>query len=262
MNEIEIWWAERLKGSDHFRGEEWSQTRIPGLLPHRLPQEFITFFTTSEFELPIFKDFEIIPGKYKTQFQALSDLYKITNELKIHLVIRRHPNSVDWQGSDREFQLWNEFKNLPNLTYIGPKEKIDSIELAIRSKQVFTYKSSVGIESIWLGVSAFAMGPARWAWTNEIRAWDENQLRFVILNQKENDKQHAIRWAEMMINMDYPNKIFKSIEGNYARTATNTYHLTKLDIFIELLVVNSLFAIVFVKQLVENNFTKNYLIKR
>ena len=66
---------------------------------------------------------------------------------------------------------------MPNLTYIRPKEKIDSIELAKQSKQVFTFKLSVGIEAIWLGVSAFAMGPARWAWTDELRAWNGNQLK-------------------------------------------------------------------------------------
>jgi hypothetical protein len=249
MDTVQAWWTERIKGSDHFRGEEWSQTRTPGYLPNQLPNVFITFFTTSEFEIPVFKNFDVFPGKYKNQFEALSDLYKITNEFKIHLVVRRHPNSVDWQGIDREFELWDRFKNLPNLTYIGPKEKIDSIELAKLSKQVFTFKSSVGIEAIWMGVPAFAMGPARWAWTDELRAWNENELKEKILDSPKNNHQHAIRWAQMMLTMDYPNKIFRSIQGNYARTSQDTYLITKFDKIIESFYLNLLFFTQYCREL-------------
>ena len=249
MDDVRAWWAERLKGSDHFRGEEWSQTRTPGYLPKELPNVFITFFTTSEFEIPVFKDFDVFPGKYKNQFEALSDLYKMTNEVKTHLVVRRHPNSVDWQGIDREIELWDKFKNLPNLTYIGPKEKIDSIELAKRSKQVFTFKSSVGIEAIWLGVPAFAMGPARWAWTDELRAWNENELKEKILEVSKNYHQHSIRWAQMMLTMDYPNKIFKSIQGNHAHTSQKTYQINKFDQYIELFSLNLLFFTQYCREL-------------
>jgi hypothetical protein len=238
---VDEWWAERLRGSDHFRGEEWSGSRTLGHLPSELPSVFITFFTTSEFEIPVFKDFDVFPGKYKNQFEALSNLYKLTSELDIHLVVRRHPNSVDWQGMDRESKLWDGFKSLSNLTYIGPKEKIDSIELAKRSKQVFTFKSSVGIEAIWLGVSAFAMGPARWAWTDELRAWDENRLKDIILNSPKNNNQHAIRWAQMMLTMDCPNKIFTSIAGNYAHTIGETYVITRFDELIEAITLKLLF---------------------
>lgn len=213
---IDNWWQTRLAGSDHFRSEEWGRTRVPELLPTTLPKKFVSFFTTSDFEIPIFKEFDYQIGTFKNQFDALTELYRLTKLNNIHLVIRRHPNSVDKLGKDREINLWKNYMNLPGVTYIEPHEKIDSIALAKASQKVFTFKSSVGIESLWLGVPAYALGPARWAWTDELRAWNSEKISQILKENSVIDKVHPIRWANMMINMDHECKKFESIHGNFA----------------------------------------------
>lgn len=217
MESVSKWWESRIKGSDHFRSEEWAHTRIEGLLPKDLPKEFVSFFTTSDFEIPVFEDFDIFPGKYKNQLEALRELVTVADRKKIHLVIRRHPNSLSSDGTDKECKMWQEFQGIPHVTYIGPKEKIDSISLARLSKAVFTFKSSVGIESIWLGTPAYALGPARWAWNEQLRTWDLATLEKSFCLDSTVDKNHSIRWATMMMNMDFPCMIFSEIHGNFAR---------------------------------------------
>jgi hypothetical protein len=214
VDSITEWWGQRLAGSDHFRTEEWGHTRTAGLLPQNLPETYVSFFTTSDFEIPVFENFEIFPGEFKSQTEAFIGLYKVAQERNIHIVVRRHPNSVDQFGKDREISLWRDVSSLPGVTYLGPHEKVDSIALARGSKIAFTFKSSVGIEAIWLGTPAFALGPARWAWTEELRAWDTNRLRDVVAGNYEANQNHAIRWANMMLTMDFPNTQFRSIQGN------------------------------------------------
>jgi len=214
--QIADWWIERLAGSDHFRTEEWGKTRQKDLLPPNLPKEFISFFTTSDFEIPVFEDFDLFPGEFSNQTQAFLELYKICRKNNIHVVVRRHPNSVDQSRADREIPLWREIRNLPGVTYLGPHERVDSIALAKGSRTVFTFKSSVGIEAIWLGVSAYALGPARWAWSEDLRAWDVESLERLVLQPKYANRDHAVRWANMMLEMDYPNTQFEKIQGNMA----------------------------------------------
>lgn len=221
-NQIENWWTERLTGSDHFRGEEWGHTRETNLLPPNLPENYISFFTTSDFEIPVFEEFDIFPGDFQNQTDAFLALYKVCKAKSIHVVIRRHPNSVDQLKIDREISIWEDIRDLPGVTYLGPHDKVDSIALARGSRAVFTFKSSVGIESIWLGVPAYALGPARWAWTDELRVWDVQNLERVLQEPSSVNREHAVRWANMMLMMDYPNTQFERIHGNLAvRNLTN-----------------------------------------
>lgn len=229
--QIAKWWEERLAGSDHFRAEEWGHTRQKDFLPPNLPTGYFSFFTTSDFEIPVFEEFDIFPGKFSNQIEAFHELYKVCRAKGIHVVIRRHPNSVDQSNIDREIPLWHKIKSLPGVTYLGPHEKVDSIALARRSRKVFTFKSSVGIESIWLGVPAYALGPARWAWSDELRAWDIQSLERVIEEPGTTTREHAVRWANMMLNMDYPNTQFEKIHGSLAIKSSTTIEISKLSNF-------------------------------
>ena len=211
---IKDWWNQRLAGSDHFRTEEWGHTRTLGLLPPNLPEQYISFFTTSDFEIPVFDDFDVFPGEFQNQTQAFISLYEEARKRKIELVVRRHPNSINQFGEDRETALWETIRKLPGVTYLGPHDKIDSIALAHGSQIVFTFKSSVGIEAIWLGVPAFALGPARWAWTEDIRVWNLYRIREVLQAENKVNREHSLRWANMMLTMDFPNSEFESIYGN------------------------------------------------
>lgn len=227
--EVANWWAERLAGSDHFRAEEWGHTREKNLLPPNLPKKYISFFTTSDFEIPVFEEFDIFPGDFQNQTEAFLELYKICRSKNIDVVIRRHPNSVDQAGVDREILLWDGIRDLPGVTYLGPHEKVDSIALARGSRIVFTFKSSVGIESIWLGVPAYALGPARWAWTDELRAWDVQNLDRVLQEPGSVNREHAVRWANMMLLMDHPNTHFERIHGNLAVRNSGTITISRVS---------------------------------
>jgi hypothetical protein len=235
-SQVTDWWTERLAGSDHFRTEEWGHTRDKGLIPHNLPKEYISFFTTSDFEIPVFQDFDVFPGEFSNQTQAFFELYRICEINKIHVVVRRHPNSIDHLKVDREKPIWRDIQNLPGVTYLGPHERVDSISLAQGSRTVFTFKSSVGIEAIWLGVPAFALGPARWAWSGELRAWDLESLESAVLKPKTANRDHAVRWANMMLEMDYPNSQFEEIHGNVtifnSVTVRNSSVSTSIDRFV------------------------------
>ena len=234
-SEVQIaeWWHERLAGSDHFRTEEWGHTRQKDLLPPNLPKDYISFFTTSDFEIPVFEEFDVFPGDFADQTQAFLELYKICNAKSIHVVIRRHPNSVDQSSIDREIPLWQEIRNLPGVTYLGPHEKVDSIALAQKSRMVFTFKSSVGIESIWLGVPAFALGPARWAWSGDLRVWDIKSIERVLQEPGFAIRDHAVRWANMMLMMDYPNTQFEKIHGSLAVKNSSTIRISRISNFLD-----------------------------
>ncbi len=225
--QVKNWWEGRLAGSDHFASEEWGSSRKKNLMPQNLPEKFITFFTTSDFEIPVFEKFDFSPSVYKNQFEAFDNLWNVAQEIGIHIVIRRHPNSVDVNGVDRESSLWERIKKLAGVTYIGPHEKIDSILLAKSSSKVFTYRSSVGIEANWLGVPSYAMGAARWAWTDELRVWSNEELDEVLRIDHSANRSHSIRWANMMIEMDYPNVEFKEVHGNFAKTSHSVVSNTK-----------------------------------
>jgi hypothetical protein len=237
---VKQWWESRLAGSDHFASKEWGSSRVSGLLPKNLPQKFITFFTTSDFEIPVFRKFDFSPSAYKNQFEAFDNLWNAAQKSGEHIVIRRHPNSLDVNGFDRESSLWEEVKNLPGVTYIGPHEKIDSILLAKSSSKVFTFRSSVGIEAIWLGVPSYAMGAARWAWTGELRVWNNERLIEVLSREQNSNPSHAIRWANMMITMDFDNIEFREIHGNFAKRSSETVRNTKLADRIDRLFVSLL----------------------
>jgi hypothetical protein len=230
-SEVQVanWWAERLAGSDHFRAEEWGHTREKNLLPSNLPKKYISFFTTSDFEIPVFEEFDIFPGDFQNQTEAFLQLYKLCRAKNIDVIIRRHPNSVDQSGVDREILLWEGIRDLPGVTYLGPHEKVDSIALARGSRTVFTFKSSVGIESIWLGVPAYALGPARWAWTDSLRAWDVQNLERVLQEPGAVNREHAVRWANMMLMMDYPNTQFERIHGNLAARNSVTVTISRIS---------------------------------
>jgi hypothetical protein len=237
LKQVKRWWESRLAGSDHFAAEEWGSSRMRDLMPQNLPEKFITFFTTSDFEIPVFRKFEFLPSFYKNQFEAFDNLWSEAQKLRIHIVIRRHPNSLDANGVDREALLWAKRKKLSGVTYIGPHEKIDSILLAKSSNKVFTYRSSVGIEANWLGVPSFAMGAARWAWTAELRVWDNETLNEVLRVDHIANRSHSIRWANMMIKMDFQNTEFEEVHGNFAKMSHSSVRNTKSSDRIDKLII-------------------------
>jgi hypothetical protein len=42
----------------------------------------------------------------------------------------------------------------------------------------------VGIETLSLGIPTYALGTAKWAWINDVRAWDLDQIRNAINQPK------------------------------------------------------------------------------
>lgn len=218
-DEVSNWWKERLRGVDHYSQRDWGLTRDSGLISNSLKElEFVTFFTTSDFEIPIFPEFDYIESEFQDQYEALNNLINVAKEFDLFVVVRRHPNSLDLMGNDRESNKWREISRLPNVVYIPPSDRTDSIELLRRSKAVFTFKSSIGVEALWLNKPAYAMGSAKWAYTSEIRCWTMNKLRTIFEKDfhQENTQYHAILWAKLMCTMGCAYQFFEKTNARIA----------------------------------------------
>jgi len=102
-------------------------------------------------------------------------------------VLRAHPDEARRGKASREsVAMWFEQKasTLSNVIFISPQERISSYDLIRFSKRVLTYNSTVGLESLLLGVPALAAGqapfnafetvffePKRRAYLTRLNAW-------------------------------------------------------------------------------------------
>jgi hypothetical protein len=208
------WWRERLSGIDHVSQRNWGATRVINQLPE-LPEKYITFYSSSEFEVPLMEEFNPQFSNFKDQFDALKSLVKFAEIFKIPLVIRRHPNSLDAQGGDQEHKLWANYIHNKNIIYIPPQDKCDSIKLASGSQAVFTFKSSIGAECLWIGIPTFAMGSPKWAYSKETRIWSIEELKNCFQNSftQPKSKNHAIRWSNLMLSLGQYYELFEWVDA-------------------------------------------------
>jgi hypothetical protein len=216
---IEEWWRARLAGVDWISDRNWGETRREGSLPENLPDDFVVFFSTSEFELPAFEFLDPNFGEFKSQITAVKRLLTVCEEKNIPLVIRRHPNSLGAHGIDKEAPQWLSVSRHPLVIYISPQEDIDSISLLRKAKMVFTYRSSIGIEAMYLGKPSYAFSAPRWANGDECRIWSEGDLRRVFEGDpkwQQNNSDLPRRWAALMILMGEKNRIFREIHGSFS----------------------------------------------
>lgn len=229
------WWQERLSGIDHVSQRDWGQTRVINQLPE-LPEKYITFYSSSEFEVPLMKEFNPQFSNFTNQFDALESLIQFAQIFKTPLVIRRHPNSLSALGQDQEQKIWAKYIDNKNIIYIPPQDKCDSIKLAFGSQAVFTFKSNIGAESLWMEIPTFAMGSPRWAYSKDIRIWSLEELKNCFQNDfiQPKSKNHAIRWSNLMLSLGQYYELFEWVDARVIiyrgkRVKRNTKLITLID---------------------------------
>ncbi len=217
------YWDARLKGWDSLSDRDWASEFNKGSLPSSLPEKFVTFFCTSEHESPSLPEFECSNLGFQSQQVAVRALAEICRDLKVPLVIKRHPNSIAVDKVDREEARWSWTKKYAGITYIGPSERVDTYALLSKTSAVVTFKSSVGIEAAALDVPSRAMGPAEWACTEETRIWTEGEVRAFISNPTLLKKSPHLEWGYLASTFGQDLKIFEDITGGYAIAGTTKY---------------------------------------
>jgi hypothetical protein len=114
----------------------------------------VIFDTTQMYANVIFED----------MYSWLDELH---NTIQMHpetfFILRAHPDEDRPGKASREsVAMWFESNtaSLPNMAFISPRERINSYHLVRMSKFVLIYNSTIGLESILLGVPVLAAGQA------------------------------------------------------------------------------------------------------
>ncbi|MEW6094737.1 MAG: hypothetical protein AB1531_12315 [Chloroflexota bacterium] len=165
----------------------WSE--INGL-PERLKQKAAGFRqVVSAFTNVIFDTTQMYANViFADMFAWLDELLEIIRaHPQTFFILRAHPDEARPGKASREnVATWFEQRaaGLSNAAFIPPQEGVSSYDLLKISKFVLTYNSTIGLESILLGVPALAAGQApfngfntvffeltRQAYFNRLKAW-------------------------------------------------------------------------------------------
>jgi len=207
----------KSKGFDSFLGQKWHKYYVKHGQDFTNLRPYVVFFTTSTHEFSPIVEYECKFG-FLDQFEAAKTLRLVCEKLGYKLVIRRHPNSLSpFDERDREVLLWDEFSS-PNAVVFGPKHYVNSIELAKNSHMAFVWRSSVGIETLFEGVPTYALGSARWALNESVRAWSEEKIYSVISSPAQNMNLTLEIYANYMAKGGIPLKHFKSVNRYFITT--------------------------------------------
>jgi len=208
----------KMNGYDPFESRKWAHLMSNKVTEVRSSgEEYVCYFSVSTGEYSPFPEFESLGG-YKDQFTALQDLTEICENLGIKLVIRRHPNSLGMDGVDREKILWKPYLKSKNVEYYSPRSRLSSYELARSSKACFTWRSTIGFDTLAWNIPTFALGPAKWAIEEHVRAWDYDKLKSILRNpisysQTPNQRREIVeRYALYMTHFGNPLTVFSQVE--------------------------------------------------
>ncbi len=165
----------------------WSEINGP---PEHLTQKVAGFTqVVSVFTNVIFDTTQMYANTiFSDMFAWLDELLEVIRANPETLfILRAHPDEARPGKASREsVEAWFEQKAaaLPNVTFIPPQERVSSYDLLKRSKFVLAYNSTIGLESILLGVPALAAGlapfnafdtvffePTREAYLSRLNAW-------------------------------------------------------------------------------------------
>ena len=118
-------------------------------------------------------------------------LDELLNLIRVHpetlFILRAHPDETRPGKASREsVAMWFEryAGSLPNIAFVPPQERVSSYDLVRMSKFVLIYNSTIGLESMLLGVPVLAAGqapfiafdtvffePNRDAYLEHLKAW-------------------------------------------------------------------------------------------
>jgi hypothetical protein len=77
------------------------------------------------------------------------------------------------------------------------------------------------------------MGPARWAWKDELRAWSKDKIVTLLRSSNRCNREDAAIWATMMLEMGQPNSIFTEIHGNLAITTRSKFYRNDINQYLK-----------------------------
>ena len=223
---VDLYMNSRSVGFDPWQKIKWRSYMDSGLMDYNIVGPYIAFFSVSTGEVSPFKEYES-QGGYRTQFEALKDLVEESTRLNFKIVIRRHPNSLGIDKVDRESDLWKEFMFHENVIYIGPTSRVDSYQVAKNAFACFTWRSTIGFDTLVLGIPSYALGPAKWAFDDSVRAWSKDKL-IEVLKQPEMPNLKIVEgFGIYMTHFGNECLIFNNIErwGVVTKTNRKIYNL-------------------------------------
>ena len=218
--EIQKYLEQKSMGFDSFLGQKWQKYYVEQEHDLNFLKPFVVFFTTSTHEFSPITEYECELG-FPDQLEATKVLSNTCKKLGYRLVIRRHPNSLSpFDEQDREAAHWQGLVGA-NTFVFGPRDKVNSIELAKNSHVAFVWRSSIGLETLFKGIPTFALGSARWALDESVRAWSEEKIGSVILNPVQNSRSALDIYANYMVGGGIPLNRFAKVNRNFVTTLNN-----------------------------------------
>lgn len=98
---------------------------------------------------------------YKDEFEALYKIFDtFRDDSAIHFYLRVHPHLTGKENSQTQQLKVLRRANYPNVTIVGPEEKIDSYALVDACDQIIVFSSTIGPEACFLGKPVILLGTA------------------------------------------------------------------------------------------------------
>jgi hypothetical protein len=170
----------KMNGIDPFTAIKWKDYLDSSVNDFpELPSRYVVFFSVSTSEFSPFPEYNSKAG-FSNQFVALGELIEAAKLNDINVVVRRHPNSIGRDKIDREMDYWKPFLSDSSVVYFPPTSRVNSYDLAEKSLSTFTWRSTIGFDMLCRGIPSYALGPAKWALDDRLRAWDRKSLDMVL----------------------------------------------------------------------------------
>lgn len=203
--------VQKSKGFDPYQGIKWRRFMDSDQQLDLPSSKYVVFYSVSTGEVSPFLDLDTKAG-FPDQFTALEELIEVARSLSLMVVIRRHPNSLGEDGVDRESNIWAKFIDLPNVKYFGPTERVDSYILAKSAYCCFTWRSTIGFDTLCLGIPTYSLGPSKWALDESLRTWDRAHLTLALKSPKLPSVELVNLYADYMSHFGEQLTIFQEIE--------------------------------------------------
>lgn len=149
-------WFEDKRASKITTEKDFTKDQEKGNLPKDFNPNLhnVAIFNSSEDEFKMIKEWN--HDLYTSQNELIQRLALATlDKTEIHYTLRFHPNLANVGD-----HLYEEIKsfNLPNLTIVGPNEKIDSYALLVNCNKVLTFGSRMSIEAAHSNIPSIIYG--------------------------------------------------------------------------------------------------------
>lgn len=212
---IKHYWSKRLEGVDLIGMKSWQDGTV-NCLPEGLDSRpFVLFMCTSLHEQTSLPEFHCTDSGFLNQYEALKATFECCQELGLHLVVKRHPNSLSSQGKDNEDTYWKSAQSLKGVTYISPFAKFNSYYLMSKAHAVVGYKSSSVLEANIMGVPSRVTGPAIWSFSEDSRAWTKGKLFDFLRCPDIFSSKTSEVWALTQLTLGKPLAYFGDISGKF-----------------------------------------------